>query len=36
MNEKDKLLRIVRYLLTFWLIVLVISFILALLTCPLF
>ena len=36
MNEKDKLLRIVRYLLTFWLVLLFFSFILALLTCPLF
>nr|DAX91793.1 MAG TPA: hypothetical protein [Microviridae sp.] len=36
MNEKDKLLRIVRYLLTFWLFLLVFSFILALFTCPLF
>ena len=36
MNEKDKLLRIVRYLLTFWLVLLVFGFILALFTCPLF
>nr|DAF55671.1 MAG TPA: hypothetical protein [Microviridae sp. ctoGr7] len=36
MNERDKLLRIVRYLLTFWLVLSVVCFILALLTCPLF